>query len=272
MMKEPVSIIDISQPISRSYACYPGDTPFDYTLTASFAQNKCYNLTAFTMSPHIGSHADAPAHVLNLETAVRDAKLAQDLELESLCSGAGHSQRVLDRSTANDSGSRDCVKLASRAAVFRLDTMEPKNLAGHLPLAPFIGPCLVIDVSPCKGEITLKSVENKLKGDIPLRILFKTRLQLRFDQFDEEYAYFSLDLIDFLHAKGVKLIGIDTPSVDHIHSKTLDAHHALIAHGMVWIENLDLSQAQENTYFLSALPLKLMELEAAPLRAVLISL
>ncbi len=55
-----------------------------------------------------------------LETAVRDAKLAQDLELESLCSGAGHSRLVKDRPTANDSGSRDCVKLASPTAVFRI--------------------------------------------------------------------------------------------------------------------------------------------------------
>jgi len=46
--------------------------------------------------------------------------LAQDLELESLCSGAGHSQVVKDRPTANDSGSRDCVKLASPTAVSRI--------------------------------------------------------------------------------------------------------------------------------------------------------
>ncbi len=65
---------------------------------------------------------------LNLETAVRDAKLAQDLELESLCSGAGHSQRVLDRPTANDSGSRSCANLASPTAVFRL------NIALHIGL------------------------------------------------------------------------------------------------------------------------------------------
>ncbi len=58
---------------------------------------------------------------LNLETAVRDAKLAQDLELESLFRGAGHSQVVKDRLTANDSGSRDCVKLASPTAVSRLN-------------------------------------------------------------------------------------------------------------------------------------------------------
>jgi len=59
-------------------------------------------------------------HFIILETAVRDAKLAQDLELESLCSGAGHSRLVKDRPTANDSGSRDCVKLASPTAVFRI--------------------------------------------------------------------------------------------------------------------------------------------------------
>ncbi len=58
---------------------------------------------------------------LNLETAVRDAKLAQDLELESLCNGAGHSRLVKDHPTANDSGSRDCVKLASPIAVSRLN-------------------------------------------------------------------------------------------------------------------------------------------------------
>ncbi len=68
---------------------------------------------------------------LNLETAVRDAKLAQDLELESLCSGAGHSQRVLDRPTANDSGSRDCVKLASPTAVFRLK--PPQGVYPYIP-------------------------------------------------------------------------------------------------------------------------------------------
>jgi len=60
------------------------------------------------------------ANLLILETAVRDGKLMQDLELESLCNGVGHSQRVLDHPIANDSGSRDCVKLPSPTAVFRL--------------------------------------------------------------------------------------------------------------------------------------------------------
>ncbi len=55
-----------------------------------------------------------------LETAVRDGKLMQDLELESFCNGVGHSQMVKDHPIANDSGSRDCVKLPSPTAVFRI--------------------------------------------------------------------------------------------------------------------------------------------------------
>ncbi len=59
-----------------------------------------------------------------LETAVRDGKLMQDLELESLCNGVGHSQMVKDHPIANDSGSRDCVKLPSPTAVFRIMVQE----------------------------------------------------------------------------------------------------------------------------------------------------
>ena len=44
-----------------------------------------------------------------------------------------------------------------------------------------------------------------------------------------------------------------------------------ISHGMTWLENLDLSAVKEGDYFLSALPLKFMELEAAPVRAVLLA-
>lgn len=215
-MKEPYKILDISQPISRSSACFPGDTPFDYSLKASYRNNGSYNVTAFKMSPHIGTHADAPAHVLK--------------------------------------------------------TMEMENLIGNMPLAPFIGPCLVIDLCPCNTEIKLKDIEEKLhKKNIPPRILLRTRCQSRFDLFDEQSAYLSPEIINFLSDNRVQLIGIDTPSVDAICSKTLDAHHALISRGMMWLENLDLTAAKEEVYFLSAMPIKFMELEAAPVRAVLVS-
>lgn len=214
-MKESYTVIDISQPISKSTACFPGDTPFDYSLKSSYPNNGSYNVTAFNMSPHIGTHADAPGHVL--------------------------------------------------------EKMEKDNLIGGLPLTSFIGPCHVIDLCPHNSEIRFKDVERKLnKKNLFPRILFRTRCQSRFDVFDEKSAFLSQEIVDFLSDKGVQLIGIDTPSVDATYSKTLDVHHTLISHGMVWLENLDLTAAKEEAYFLSALPIKFIELEAAPVRAVLI--
>ncbi len=65
----------------------------------------------------------------NLETAARDGKLMQEIELESLCNGVGHSQMAKDHPIANDSGSRDCVKLPSRAAVSRFNKPTDQMIA-----------------------------------------------------------------------------------------------------------------------------------------------
>lgn len=207
-----MKIIDISEPIDAKTACFPGDTSFSFSLKTSYAQNHCFNLTSFTMSPHVGTHTDAPSHV-------------------------------------SEEFSKD-------------------NGAGYLPLAPFIGPCMVVDLSPYSKEVTIELFQKALKQrKILSRVLLRTS---SFKTFEQDFAYLSIDLVSFLSKYSVKLIGIDTPSVDSADSKTLDAHHALIAHDIVWLENLNLSSVTDGNYFLSALPLKLMELEAAPVRAVLL--
>jgi Predicted metal-dependent hydrolase len=65
-------------------------------------------------------------------------------------------------------------------------------------------------------------------------------------------------------------VGLDTPSVDHVKAKNLSAHNILDKGGLVWLENLDLTRVTEGLYQLIALPLKFMELEASPVRAVLL--
>jgi len=59
------------------------------------------------------------------------------------------------------------------------------------------------------------------------------------------------------------------PSVDDRESKTLAVHHALFDHGAYVLENLDLSDAPPGDYELIAFPTKLVDLDAAPVRAVL---
>jgi arylformamidase len=71
---------------------------------------------------------------------------------------------------------------------------------------------------------------------------------------------------------GVKLVGIDTPSVDAADSRTLDAHHILAGEGIAILENLQLDDVAPGEYELIALPLKLAGMDASPVRAILRSL
>ncbi|KGW36751.1 kynurenine formamidase [Burkholderia pseudomallei MSHR733] len=74
---------------------------------------------------------------------------------------------------------------------------------------------------------------------------------------------------DLLAAHGVRLVGIDTPSLDPQESKTMDAHRRIRAHRMAILEGLVLDEIAAGDYELIALPLKFATLDASPVRAVL---
>jgi arylformamidase len=102
-----------------------------------------------------------------------------------------------------------------------------------------------------------------------------TRLLIRTDSwrdcrcFPETICYLRPDLAPYLAEKGVKLVGVDVPSVDLIQSKDLPAHHALWRHGIHILEGLVLSQVGEGDYELIALPLNIVGGDGSPVRAVL---
>src|SRR5688572_5614760 len=100
-----------------------------------------------------------------------------------------------------------------------------RGTAADLPLEPFVVPVGVIDLSTCRSELSMATLETKLHRITAPRVLFKTLEQLRFDVFETAYAHLSVELVNHLHGRGVKLIGLDTPSADHTESKTLPAHH-----------------------------------------------
>jgi arylformamidase len=77
------------------------------------------------------------------------------------------------------------------------------------------------------------------------------------------------DVAEWLHARKVKLIGLDLPSVDPIEAKQLVNHHALAAAGIAIVESLDLSAVEAGIYHFSALPLRIKGGDAGPVRAVL---
>lgn len=101
------------------------------------------------------------------------------------------------------------------------------------------------------------------------RLLFKTPRPLADDEWQDDFAYLDVEVARALAAHGIRLVGLDTPSVDPMTSKTLDAHKALLAGNVSILESLDLTHAPDGIYELIALPLKIAGGDSSPVRAIL---
>ena len=55
-------IYDISPPVGPDSPVFPGDTPYQQRWTAELGPGCPVNVSALTLSPHVGAHADAPLH------------------------------------------------------------------------------------------------------------------------------------------------------------------------------------------------------------------
>jgi arylformamidase len=139
--------------------------------------------------------------------------------------------------------------------------------AEALALEDYVGPCQVIRVEVRRGERVRPA--HLRSAPVAPRILIATGTFPDPDRFTTDFAALSAELIDTLAAGGVRLVGIDTPSVDVFDSKDLPAHHACLHHGMAILEGLTLREVPAGCYELIALPLPLAGFDASPVRAVL---
>jgi len=138
-----------------------------------------------------------------------------------------------------------------------------------LPLEAFLGSAFVLDVSPAPdGVLSLEADDRRLEG--VQRLLLRTGRCIASGAFPAAWPVVSADVAAALAARGLKLLGVDAPSVDERESKSLPVHHALFGAGACVLENLDLSGISEGRYELVALPQRLVGLDAAPVRAVLL--
>src|SRR6266576_1429509 len=101
------------------------------------------------------------------------------------------------------------------------------------------------------------------------RLLIKTNRWSDSTVFPKQIPVIAADVALWLQKNGVKLLGLDLPSVDEIDSKSLQNHHALAGSAIAIIESLDLSGVGPGVYNFAALPLKIAGGDGAPLRAVL---
>jgi len=205
-----VRLRDISITLAGGTPEWPGDTPYSCGWTATLSQGSSVNVSSFTTSPHVGTHADAPLHV-------RDGW----------------------------QGSHE------------------------LPLEAFYGRATVVDVANEEREIEINTIDAAV-GDSRLeRLLLKTGSTIASGGFPESWATLSEACARELLGRGLRLIGVDAPSVDERHSKSLPVHKMIFAGNACILENLDLRRIPPGPYDLIAFPLKIMSLDAAPVRAIL---
>ena len=202
---------DISPPLAFDTPAFPGDTTYQQRWTAQIGPGCPVNVSAITISPHLGAHADAPLHYGPQAPAI-----------------------------------------------------------GHVDLDPFLGRCRVIHAI-ARGRLVTPQHLEPHTANLPPRVLVRTFAQAPVN-WTANFSAFAPETIAWLAGLGVRLVGIDTASVDPAESKTLDAHQQLLAHDMRVLENLVLDDVAEGDYELIALPLKLTHACASPVRAVLRSL
>jgi arylformamidase len=138
---------------------------------------------------------------------------------------------------------------------------------GGLDLKRYLGPCRVVHAIGA-ALIEPDHVAPHLGSGVS-RLLVRTYEEAPTARWDPSFAAVAPETIDLLAARGIGLIGIDTPSLDPQDSKTMTAHRAVRRHGLSILEGLVLDAVAPGDYELIALPLFLAGLDAAPVRAVL---
>ena len=128
---------------------------------------------------------------------------------------------------------------------------------GRLPLDAFIGPARVVDL-PGRGEVGPDALPRRCLG--VERVLFRTGGR----------AFLSPLAAVRLWERGAILVGTDAMSLDPQDAADLPVHRTLLSRAVAVLENLDLSDASPGDYRLVALPLFFKELDASPVRAILI--
>ncbi len=206
-----LQLIDLTHLITNEMPLFPGSPPPEIRQVTSVAQEG-YRVSTIQMNYHIGTHVDAPAHMLE--------------------DGATLAEMAIDR---------------------------------------FYGRALLLDLTACKAQITLREIEKKAAAIAQAEYLL---LKTGWSRYWGSAAYYrdfpclTLEAAQRLTQFSLKGVGIDAISIDAIDSTTYPVHHILLGAGLLVVENLtrlDAIPAEECQFF--ALPLRIEGADGSPVRA-----
>ena len=140
----------------------------------------------------------------------------------------------------------------------------------QMPLDAYIGKARVVTVDKRNAPLLPDDFAGHDFTDAQRLLIHSHVSNLPDDQWATDFPYLSAELVAWLSTTfNIRLIGLDSPSVDAFDSTDLPSHHALKQHNMVNLENLLLRDVPDGDYELIALPLKIDGVCGSPVRAIL---
>jgi arylformamidase len=144
-----------------------------------------------------------------------------------------------------------------------------------LPLDVLIGPCVVTEL-PGRGLIRAADLAALNLPAGLTRLLLKTANSALWHAaaggFRPDFAGLAPDAAAWIVEHGIRLVGVDYLSVEPYPApREHPVHKTLLGAGVVILEGTDLSETPPGDYLLVCLPLKIIGLEGAPARAVLMA-
>jgi arylformamidase len=286
-------IWDISPPVNAQSPVFPGDTVYQQNWCATIGPGCPVNVSAITLSPHIGAHADAPLHYdpsgkaigeVDLDAfigpcrvihAIGCGPLIQWHHIEHALNDSPPGRSQVESTPSGGSDPRSGGEWGRADSPPGRSQVESTPSGGSDPRSG--GAWGYADSPPgrSQGESAPSGGSDPRSGgawgfgSIPERVLVRVYERMPQTTFDNHLPAFAPETVERLADLGVKLIGIDSASIDPADSKALLSHQVIRQRGLRVLENLMLDDVPEGDYELIALPLKLTTADASPVRAIL---
>lgn len=174
-----------------------------------------------------------------------------------------------------DKGDKDNVSLISMGSHTGTHMDAPRHFFARgkgldkMPLSVVIGPARVLAITNARCITADELKRHRIKSGE--RILFKTRNSSfwKTDVFQKEFVYVTQEAAEYLSDAGVAVVGVDYLSVGGYRKDGAKTHKTILGGGIWIIEGLNLSGVKPGNYDLICLPLKILDSDGAPARAII---
>jgi len=150
---------------------------------------------------------------------------------------------------------------------FPLHTIKNGKNSNHHDLKTFLGTAKVFDLSFVDDHLSMNDL---ISLDIAENdfVLFKTK-NSDTEAFDFNFIYLDLSAAQYLADKKIRGVGIDALGIER-NQPNHPTHDVLLGNNIIILEGLRLKAIEAKNYDFICLPLKINDVEALPVRAILI--